>query len=120
MNESEKFLQTSLENVKSLVDVNKSIGTPIKIEEGKVIIPLTEVRVTFLAGGSEFGKLDKQNYPFGGLTGGNIIMKPCGFITLEDNQINVIELKQKSALESILLEDIPMLIGKLKKEKRTD
>ncbi len=120
MNESEKFLQTSLENVKSLIDVNKVIGTPIMSSEGKIIIPLTEVRVSFIAGGSEFGKLDRQNYPFGGLTGGNIVMRPTGFLTVEEGELSVIELGNKSMFETLILEDIPALISKFSKEKRTN
>lgn len=116
MNESEKFLQTSLENVKGLIDVNKVIGNAIVLENGKSVIPITEVKVSFIAGGSEFGKDDKANYPFGGLSGGNISMKPTGFLILDSEEIRLLEIKKTSVLETLLLDEIPALISKLNKK----
>lgn len=120
MNESEKFLETSLAKMKNLIDVNQSIGSPIMTDKGSMILPLTEIKISFITGGSEFGSKDQQNYPFGGMMGANIQMKPCGFLELKDSELSVISLKSPTVIEQIISEEVPKIINYFKKEKRTN
>lgn len=111
MSESEEFLATSLNNVKGLVDVNKVVGTPIISENGRIIIPVTEVKLCFLSGGGEYGK--ENPYPFGGATGGNVIMRPTGFLVIDKDEVKTISFDKRTVLENMLFDDLPALFKKM-------
>ena len=48
------LMQTTLENIKDMVDVNTVIGEPIPTVNGPTIIPVSRVSFGFLAGGGEY------------------------------------------------------------------
>lgn len=116
MSESEQFLSRSLENMKSFIDVNKVIGNPIITEDGRIIIPITEVKLCFLSGGGEYSKEEKEKYPFGGATGGNLSMKPTGFIVIERDEVKAINYCKDNVIESLFNEAFK-LIHKLTEKK---
>src|SRR6478672_3790898 len=48
------LMQTAMENLRDMVDVNTIIGSPVETPDGQVIIPVSKVGFGFAAGGSEF------------------------------------------------------------------
>ena len=44
-------IQTSLQNIKTLIDTNTIIGTPITHPSGTVIIPVSKVAMAYATGG---------------------------------------------------------------------
>ena len=44
-------IQTSLQNIKTLIDTNTIIGTPINHPSGTVIIPVSKVAMAYATGG---------------------------------------------------------------------
>ena len=73
------LMNTAMENLKDMIDVNTVIGETIELENGTAIIPVSKVVFGFAAGGSEFnmGTLEqsrkqgideesKYSLPFGG------------------------------------------------------
>ena len=50
------LMQTTLENIKDMVDVNTVIGEPIPTGGGATIIPVSKVTFGFVAGGGDFDK----------------------------------------------------------------
>lgn len=77
----EGLMNTAMNSIKEMVDVNTIIGEPIQTNNNVVIIPISKVNFGFAAGGSEFkGKVqdnqkninNMQNdvrMPFGGGSG---------------------------------------------------
>ena len=74
-----RLLDVSLGNINRLVDVSKVIGQPIKVDDDKIVIPVSKVTFGFGAGGSEFNNTSSDVYdtemgdevfPFGGGSGG--------------------------------------------------
>jgi sporulation protein YtfJ len=59
------LMQTAMENLKEMVDVNTIIGEPVETATGQLIIPVSKVGFGFAAGGSEFQvghkKEERQN-----------------------------------------------------------
>ena len=52
-------IQTSLQNIKTLIDTNTIIGTPITHPSGTVIIPVSKVAMAYATGGLDYvGKTD--------------------------------------------------------------
>ena len=56
----ESLMQTAMENLKEMVDVNKIVGDTVETPDGSVIIPISRVSFGFAAGGTEFDNEDKQ------------------------------------------------------------
>ena len=113
MSEAENFLKTSLEKIGNLIDINKTIGNPIVVE-GKVIIPISEVKLCYLSGGTEYNSKQTQEFPFGGISGGNIVVRPSGFVVISDDKVEALTFKEKSIIEKII-EEIPTILNKNKK-----
>ena len=52
--EISQMLNNSLQSLNLLVDSSKVIGSPLHIDENKILIPLSKVTFGFGVGGSEF------------------------------------------------------------------
>jgi len=50
----EGLMNTAMNSIKEMVDVNTIIGEPIETSNNVVIIPVSKVNFGFAAGGSEF------------------------------------------------------------------
>ena len=47
------LMQTAMENIKEMVDVNTIVGDPVQTPDGSVIMPISKVGFGFVAGGSD-------------------------------------------------------------------
>ena len=78
------LIDSSLEKLDSIADVNTIIGRPIITASGFQIIPFSKVTLANLSGGGEYGdvKIVKETnaFPFAGGSGAVISMKPMGFL----------------------------------------
>ena len=78
------LINSSLEKLDSLADVNTIIGKPIVTASGFQIIPFSKVTFGNLSGGGEYGdvKVVKETdaFPFAGGSGAVVSMKPMGFL----------------------------------------
>ena len=78
------LINSSLEKLDSLADVNTIIGKPIITASGFQIIPFSKVTFGNLSGGGEYGdvKVVKETdvFPFAGGSGAVVSMKPMGFL----------------------------------------
>ena len=50
----ENLMNTAMNSIKDMIDVNTIIGEPIQASNNTVIIPISKVGFGFAAGGSEF------------------------------------------------------------------
>lgn len=86
MNESKlnKIIDTSLGNIKQIIDVNTVVGEPIATAGGTVIIPVSKVSLGYASGGVDyFGKNVKpgeSQSSFGGGGGTGVTLNPVGFL----------------------------------------
>ena len=106
-----KLLDVSLANINRLVDVSKVIGQPIRVDEEKIVIPVSKVTFGFGAGGSEFNsnndmyanEMGEEIFPFGGGSGGGVSIAPIGFLSLDSGRISILNIeRENSLLEKIL------------------
>ena len=70
MNENhplESLLNTAMNSLRQMIDVNTIMGDPIEAPDGTVIIPISRVCFGFAAGGSEFSGEAVDNYKKDGL-----------------------------------------------------
>ena len=68
------MLESTIQKIREMLDVNTVVGTPITTPDGVTIIPVSKVSVGFGGGGSDFsGKTASQEMPFGGGVGGGVV-----------------------------------------------
>ena len=84
-NKLQDIIQTSLQNIKTLIDTNTIIGTPITHPSGTVIIPVSKVAMAYATGGLDYvGKTDPNAKPvnFGAGGGTGLTLQPIGFLVI--------------------------------------
>lgn len=108
----EEVMASGMRNLRSLVDVDVVVGEPIKSANSNLtIIPLTKVSMGFVSGGGEYYselkdlKKDRE-YPFSGGSGAGLSLQPIGFLVIEKNDVKIIKVDQKTAIEK-LIEIVP-------------
>lgn len=107
INPIEKIMETALEKVKGLVDVNTVIGNPVTMIDGTMIIPITKVSMGFVSGGGEYcdnlkPQNNKKEYPFAGGSGTGFSINPIGFLVGKEGNLKLISIENKSAFDSVM------------------
>lgn len=77
----EGMMNTTLEKIKQMVDVNSIVGDPITAPDGTIIIPISKISYGFASGGSDFpSKVQSEKEFFGGGTGAGISINRLRFL----------------------------------------
>jgi len=131
-------MQTAMENIRDMVDVNTIIGEPVETPDGQVIIPVSKVGFGFAAGGSEFNSTKeedmnseegdygsqnerrysengKQKFPFGGGSGGGVSITPVAFIVVGEKGIRLLNMDGPTHLYDRIIDVAPAFLEQLKK-----
>ena len=117
----EGLMSEAMEHLKTLVDVNTIIGTPITTPDGTTIIPISRVAFGFGAGGSEFASPSKkadtadERALFGGGTGGGVSINPVAFLVANSEQIKLLPVTKSTTTADKIIELVPELVSKLNK-----
>ncbi|RXT13576.1 GerW family sporulation protein [Ammoniphilus sp. CFH 90114] len=111
------LMQTAMENLKEMVDVNTIVGDPVETPDGSVILPISKVGFGFAAGGSEFeyevGKEQGgKEMPFGGGSGGGVSITPVAFLVVGKNGIKTIPLEGSNHLYDRIMDMAPQFLEK--------
>ena len=119
----EGLMDTTLEKIRQMVDVNTVIGTPITTPDGTTIIPVSKVVYGFASGGSEFGsKKTTDNKPlFGGGTGAGVTINPIAFISICNGDVKLLNIADYQDSQDRAVGMIPemfdKIVGLFKKDK---
>lgn len=122
----DNMMQTTMESIRGMVDVNTVVGAPVMDQKGTTIIPISKVSFGFVAGGGEYAVEDgKQKpvptdiFPFAGGTGAGVSVQPVGFLVVTDKQVKMLPAQTTGAMER-MVELLPQLIEELnaKDEKK--
>lgn len=93
------LIDSSLEKLDSLADVNMIIGKPIVTTSGFQLIPFSKVTLGNLSGGGEYGdvKVVKETdaFPFAGGSGAVVSMKPLGFIVDDGKTCRILKITEE-------------------------
>lgn len=122
----EGLMESSMRNIKEMVDVNTIIGDPVQTPDGTTIIPVSKVAFGFGAGGSDIpvkSPAEGKEAPFGGGAGAGVSIKPVGFLVVGQDQIKMLPM-ESGATTSVdkLFEFVPKMIDKINsiiKEKKS-
>lgn len=121
----EGLMNTAMNNLKDMIDVNTIIGESIETVNGTVIIPISKVCFGFAAGGSEFNastleetkrkggeEETKHALPFGGGSGAGVKIVPVGFLVITESGAKMLPVDHCSAIDK-LLDYVPEVIEKI-------
>ena len=99
------LMQTTLENIRDMVDVNTVIGDAIQTASGTTVIPFSKVTFGFATGGGEYDPQKtpvQQALPFAGGSGAGVTVQPVGFLVIGPEGIRLLPAQNKTALEQAL------------------
>ena len=107
------MLETTIQKIREMLDVNTVVGTPITTPDGVTIIPVSKVSVGFGGGGSDFVTKATEN-PFGGGVGGGVKVSPVCFLVVKDGNVRMLSVPApaNSTTERIV-EMLPDTLDKL-------
>ena len=83
------MLESTIQKIREMVDVNSVIGQPITTPDGVTIIPVSKVSVGFGGGGSDFVNKNGGENPFGGGVGGGVKVTPICFLVVKDGNVRM-------------------------------
>ncbi|MGE5380009.1 MAG: GerW family sporulation protein [Methylocystaceae bacterium] len=114
-NPLEDLMKTVMDGIKSMVDVTTVVGEPVRAGEETLIIPVSQVKVGFAAGGGEYNTVAKTDkLPFGGGSGAGVTVKPVGFLVVHNDDVRMLSVDGHSNLAEKLVDVAPVLADKLK------
>ena len=131
----ENLMQTTLENIKDMVDVNTVVGEAIEAGNGSTIIPISRVSFGFVAGGGEYDTKTPRiestlsSSPFAGGSGAGVSVQPVGFLVVGEDGVHMLPAQSITLMERAinclpqLLDDVKTLFpsaqGKVAKDVPT-
>ncbi len=119
-------MATTMEKIKSMLDVNTIVGTPIQTPDGITLIPVSKVSFGFASGGSDFGaKANSQDVLFGGGTGAGANISPVAFLVVKGDSVRLLPVAPApGSTADRIVEMVPEVIDKVggyfKKDKSED
>ena len=83
------LMNGTVEKIKSMIDANTVVGTPITTADGTTVIPVSRVTIGFGSGGSDFqSRHSKETTPlsFGGGGGAGVSVTPVCFLVISPTE----------------------------------
>ena len=121
----EGLMNTAMNNLKDMIDVDTVVGDAIDCGNGTTIIPISKVSFGFAAGGSEFNGETLDQYtkegndedityrlPFGGGSGAGVNITPIGFLVSSESGVKMLPVDHCSSLDK-LLDYVPDILEKI-------
>lgn len=123
MNTIDEVLNSALDGIKKMVDVDTVIGDPIHANDDVTLIPISKVSFGFAAGGSSFGKVPQKDN-FGGGAGGGVKVTPVAFLSITGKDVKIIPVTDNPDAIDKIAGYVPELVNKVSalfsKKKKTD
>ena len=104
------MMDTTMEKIRKMVDVNTIIGDPISCPDGTIIIPVSKVGFGFAAGGSDWPSKTPKEL-FGGGTGAGISIQPIAFLVISNGEVRLLKMEADASAISDVIEAIPSVIS---------
>ena len=112
----DSMMQKTMESIRSMVDVNTVVGSPVTGRAGTTIIPISKVSFGFVAGGGEYAVSDgrvrvvpEDAMPFAGGTGAGVSVQPVGFLVVGEDGVKMLPAQTNGAMERVV-ELLPQLM----------
>ena len=108
------LMDTTMEKIKEMIDVNTIIGEPITSPDGTLIIPVSKVSYGFAAGGSDLPTKKENKDSFGGGSGAGVTIQPVAFLTVYQGDVRLVSVDREEGTADKLVNMIPDVLKKVK------
>ncbi len=108
------LMDTTMEKIKEMIDVNTIIGEPITSPDGTLIIPVSKVTYGFAAGGSDLPTKKENKDCFGGGSGAGVTIQPVAFLTVYQGDVRLVSVDREEGTADKLVNMIPDVLKKVK------
>lgn len=108
------LMDTTMEKIKEMIDVNTIIGEPITSPDGTLIIPVSKVSYGFAAGGSDLPTKKENKDCFGGGSGAGVTIQPVAFLTVYQGNVRLVSVDREEGTADKLVNMIPDVLKKVK------
>ena len=110
----EGMMDTTLEKIKQMVDVNTMIGDPITTPDGTVIIPVSKVTYGFASGGSDFPSTSQPSKDFvGGGAGAGVTLTPVAFLAISEGNVRLLQVDPYNSSTDRVVSIVPDVVDKI-------
>lgn len=108
------LMETSMQKLREMVDVNTIVGQPIHAEDGTTIIPVSKVTFGFGSAGSDFPS-SKPKDMFGGGSGGGVSISPIAFLVISGGNVRLLQLagSDESGTADRIINMVPDVVDKV-------
>lgn len=106
------LMDTTMKNIRNMVDVDTIIGDPINLPDGTIIIPVSKVSFGFASGGSDLPAKMPKNL-FGGGSGAGVSIQPLAFLVVSDGDVKLMQMTVNSNTANGVINLVPEVIDKL-------
>lgn len=118
------LMDTTMQKIKEMVDVNTIIGNPLTTADGTTVIPVSKVSYGFAAGGSDFPSKKEGQECFGGGSGAGVSISPIGFLVVSNGDVRFINMESYDGSVDRIIGMVPDVVDKIssafKKNKKTE
>ena len=123
-NKLQEVVQSTLAQIRNMIDANTVIGNPIETSSGTTIIPISKVAFGFATGGLDYNDKNggaqgkPQNFGAGGGTG--VSVQPIGMLCIDkEGRVDLINIGVKNPTDPMeqiadILDRSPEIIAKVK------
>ena len=108
------LMDTTMEKIKEMIDVNTIIGEPITSPDGTLIIPVSKISYGFAAGGSDLPTKKENKDCFGGGSGAGVTIQPVAFLTVYQGDVRLVSVDREECTADKLVNMIPDVLKKVK------
>lgn len=116
----ERIMDTAFTKIRTLVDADTVVGSPVMTADGVSIVPISKVTMGFLTGGGEYSDMSRQEYteyPFAGGSGAGVSVSPIGFLISDGKSVKLVNIDDKSPFDKIM-NLLPEIAEELVKPKK--
>ncbi len=107
------LMDTTMDKIKQMVDVNTIIGDPITSPDGTIIIPVSKVSYGFASGGSDFPTKKENKYCLGGGSDAGVTIQPIAFLTVFRGEVKLIPVEKYDGAADRVVGMMPELVDKV-------
>jgi sporulation protein YtfJ len=113
-----ELMDTTMQKIREIVDVNTIVGQQITTQDGITIIPVSKVTLGFGTGGTDFsgkGAQPGKDNLFGGGSAAGVNIIPVAFLVIKDGGVKLLSVSPPAATTvDRLIELVPELVDKVK------
>lgn len=109
---TKELITASMDKIHEMADANTIMGTPVKVDGGVTIIPVSKISYGFAGGGSDLpSKTDKEL--FGGASGAGVTVTPLGFLVISNGDVQLMQMNLDVSTSSAIVNMVPEVFNKV-------